>query len=83
SEVSGCDATTLDGFTEAMEDRRAYFRQHGAVSSDHSHRDLGTIILDHDRAASIFDAAVAGRATVEEMALLRRHLFTDQARMAS
>ena len=83
SEVSGCDATTLDGFTEAMEDRRAYFRQHGAVSSDHSHRDLGTIILDHDRAASIFDASVAGRATVEEMALLRRHLFTDQARMAS
>ena len=83
SEVSGYDATTLDGFTAAMETRRAYFKDHGAVSSDHSHRDLGTVILGHDRAATIFADSVAGQATVEEMTLLRRHLFTDQARMAS
>lgn len=83
SEVSGCDATTLDGFTAAMENRRSYFKDHGAVSSDHSHRDLGTVILDHDRAGAIFADAVAGRAEASDLLLLRRHLFTDQARMAS
>lgn len=83
AEVTGIDTTTLSGFTAAMENRRAYFTQHGAVSSDHGHADLGTIILDPAQAEALFARAVAGEASASEATTLRRHLLTDQARMAA
>ena len=76
------DCGTLAGFTAAMEDRRAYFAAHGAVSSDHSHADLETLILEPADAQRLFTAARAGVATPSECDVLRRHLVTDQMRMA-
>jgi len=80
--AAGVDVGTLDGYTQAMVERRRYFKAHGAVSSDHSHADLVTLILDHDEAARLYDRARRGRATADEALALRRHLFTDQARLA-
>ena len=37
---------TIAGYLAALEDRRRYFVAHGAVSADHSHRDLNTQPLD-------------------------------------
>ncbi|AYW78591.1 glucuronate isomerase [Propionibacterium acidifaciens F0233] len=80
--AAGVDVGTLDGYTRAMAERRRYFKEHGAVSSDHSHADLGTLILPADEAARLYDRARRGLATADEALALRRHLFTDQARMA-
>lgn len=81
---SAADIDTGDyaGFVEAMADRRRYFKDHGAVSSDHSHADLGSQRLPDAEATRIYAAALAGTATDAEATALRRHLFNDQARLA-
>ncbi len=81
-EAAGIATSTLAGFTAAMEARRHHFIEHGAVSTDHSHADLGTLILDPAEGERIYARALRREASAEECVALRRHLFTDQARMA-
>src|SRR5699024_10681055 len=73
-EVSGVDTGTYRGYIAALEDRRAHFKAHGAVSSDHSHADAGTWPLEEDAAAAIFASALAGTATPAEATAFRRHM---------
>jgi glucuronate isomerase len=80
--VAGVDATDYSGFTEAMRIRRRYFKDHGAVLSDHSHADVGSERLSDELAASLFAKAMDGRIETDEAVRLRRHLFNDQASMA-
>lgn len=82
AEVSGEDTSTWQGWVAAMENRRAYFKAHGATSTDHSHADARTDVLPLAEAERIYLAARAGTATVEESTALRRHMVTEQARMA-
>jgi glucuronate isomerase len=65
-----------------MEDRRAYFVRHGAVSADHSHEDVGTQPLEPADAQRIYADALAGRADPHEAVALRRHLLLEMARMS-
>ena len=46
AEVSGIDTGDYDGYIAAMENRRQYFKDNGAVSSDHSHFDARTDMLE-------------------------------------
>ncbi|WP_203567248.1 glucuronate isomerase [Aestuariimicrobium ganziense] len=82
-EVSGVDTSSYAGWVEAMENRRAFFKANGAVSTDHSHIDLGTQRLDDAEAARLYEAARAGTIEVEQAHALRRHFVNDMARMAS
>lgn len=82
ADVAGVETSTLAGFTQAMENRRRYFVEHGAVSSDHAHLDPGTAVLSDAEADRIFTAARQGQASEGECTALRRHLLCDQARMA-
>lgn len=82
-EVAGVDTGTLAGWVAAMELRRAYFAAHGAVSSDHGHRDAGMVPLDPPTGERLYAAARAGRATPDEAEQLRRGLLFEMARMAS
>ena len=79
---AGVDTRTYEGFTEAMRRRRAYFRAHGAVLSDHSHADLGSRRLSAQDAERLYASAVRGAISCEDADRLRRHLFNDQARLA-
>ncbi|MFY9263525.1 MAG: glucuronate isomerase [Actinomycetaceae bacterium] len=83
SEASGVDTTTFAGFNEAMENRRAYFKENGAISTDHSHRDPGTARLSDDAAERIYQLALVGKASPEECDALRRSFMYEQVRMAS
>lgn len=79
-EVSGVDTGTWAGWVAAMESRRDAFREHGAVSADHSHPDVGTEPLaDPDR---VYRSAVAGTASAAEAVALRRHMLLEMARMS-
>ncbi|WP_256838977.1 glucuronate isomerase [Ornithinimicrobium faecis] len=83
AEVSGIDTGDYAGWVAAMEDRRAYFREHGAVSTDHSHRDLGTQRLPAAEAETLYAEARAGRISVTDGDRLRRHMVDEMARMAT
>lgn len=82
-EVAGEDTGSYAGYLRALENRRRYFVEHGAVSSDHSHLDVVTLTLEESEASRIYTAALAGTATEEEATALRRHMLVEMARMAT
>src|SRR5699024_5546413 len=82
-EAAGIDTGTYDGCHEAMRARRLYFRDHGAVSSDHAHMDPGTARLSDEDARRLYSAARDGAIGADEAVALRRHLLGDQARLAA
>lgn len=81
-ESAGVDTSTYEGFTEAMRLRRLYFKAHGAVLTDHSHADVATERLDEGVAAEFYARALRSELDHADATRLRRHLFSDQARMA-
>lgn len=83
AEVSGVDTGTYAGWVAAMEDRRAYFKARGAVSTDHSHEDVGTEPLTAAEAERVYAAARAGTVSRTDAVALRRHMLLEQARMAA
>ena len=82
AEVSGLDTGTYEGLIAALENRRRYFKDHGAVSSDHSHFDARTDTLELSVAERIYAAARKGDVSESEATALRRHLVSEMARMA-
>ncbi len=82
-EVADVDTGSYAGYVAALENRRRYFVEHGAVSSDHSHYDAGTEPLDEADAARIYAAALRGEATTAETVSFRRHMMCETARMAT
>ncbi len=82
AEVSGIETGEYDGFVAALADRRRYFVEHGAVSTDHSHADARTDVLSAGDAARLFTLARKQEATDEEATALRRHLVSEMARMS-
>jgi glucuronate isomerase len=80
--AAGTDTGDYDGFVRALEARRRYFVEHGAVSADHSHADVETLTLDLAEARRIYTAARSGTATPAECVALRRHLLVEMARMS-
>ncbi len=83
AEASGEPTDTWAGFRRAMEHRRAFFKGMGAVSTDHSHADLGTQPLSDADASAVYARALRGEASEDECTALRRTMVFDQARMAS
>ena len=81
-EAAGIDTGDYAGFVAALEARRRYFVEHGAVSADHSHLDVRTDPLEPAEAARVYRAALAGEVTGAEATALRRHLLLEMARMS-
>ena len=82
AEVSGVDTGDYNGFVEAMETRRRYFKDQGAVSADHSHFDARTDPLDVRDAERIYSQARQGQVDPEQATRLRRQLISEMARMS-
>ena len=81
--ASGIDTGSYAGYVEALADRRRYFKDHGAVSSDHSHADVVTFTLEDAEAARIYADAIAGRVRPDDATALRRHMLVQMAQMAT
>ena len=81
-ETAGVDTGDYDGYVRALEERRRHFIAHGATSADHSHADVRTDPLEHEQAARIYRAALAGEATGDEAVAFRRHMLLEMARMS-
>ncbi|MDO5720804.1 MAG: glucuronate isomerase [Actinomycetaceae bacterium] len=81
-ELTDTDVSTYAGNLEAMRKRRQYFKDHGAVSSDHSHADARCERLSDEEADRLYKEAWNGIISLEDGAALRRHMLNDQARLA-
>lgn len=81
-EAADQDVSTYAGHVEAMRLRRRFFKDMGAVSSDHSHRDPGTARLTDAEAERLYQLALSGRICPDDADRLRRHMVNDQARLA-
>lgn len=79
---AGLPIAHYDDFAEAMRIRRQYFKQHGAVLSDHSHIDTQTARLQSQEAETLFVRALHHDITAGDASRLRRHMLNDQARLA-
>jgi glucuronate isomerase len=80
--VAGVDIGEYSGYIGALEERRRYFIQHGATSTDHSHLDARAEPLDPADAQRIYYLAMNGRATRKETTAFRRHMILEMARMS-
>ncbi len=80
--LTGCDATTWDGYLEAHRIRRAFFKEHGATSTDHGHPTARTEDLPQAEAAALFDRALQGACSPEEADRFRGQMLTEMARMS-
>ncbi len=81
-EIAGTDATTWDGYLEAHRNRRAYFKEFGATSSDHGHPSARTENLSRADTVALFEKALAGTCTPDEADAFRGQMLTEMARMS-
>jgi glucuronate isomerase len=81
-ELTGCDTATWEGYLEAHRQRREFFKDHGATSSDHGHPTARTENLASAEAAALFARALTGQATPEEADAFRGQMLTEMARMS-
>ncbi len=81
-EITGCDTSTWSGYLDAHRQRRAYFKEFGATSSDHGHFTARTEDLPQDAAAALYGKALQGRCTAAEADAFRGHMLTEMARMS-
>ena len=82
AEVTDVDIVDYASHVDAMRTRRQFFKDNGAVSTDHSHADAGTARLSDAQAEKLFQQAMGGRISPADADALRRHMLNDQARLA-
>ncbi len=81
--ITGEDTTTYKGFIRALEQRRAFFKEMGATSTDQGVLTPFTIELSPEQAAKLFSKAMKGQATAEDARLFTGHMLMEMARMSS
>lgn len=87
AQVAGTSTGTYEGFFEAMKRRRAYFKQAGALLSDHSHASIAMRHLPDEQIRDLFAQAYQASSQGKPVAIsvanpLRAHLLMDQAQLA-
>jgi glucuronate isomerase len=70
------------GYIHALENRRRYFIEHGAVSADHGVRTPATLKLTESEAAQLFELARSGTFTTAERDAFEAHMLYQMGRMS-
>lgn len=81
-EIAGEDVGTWQGYLRAHANRRAWFREAGATSTDHGHRSAATADLSAIDAASLYARVVSGPVSDAEAELFRAQMLTEMARLS-
>lgn len=74
--------TGYRGYLAAIENRRRYFVDHGAVSADHGVRTPATLKLDDADAQKLFEKARSGQASAQDRDVFEAHMMYQMARMS-
>lgn len=81
-EVAGEDISTFDGYLRAHRNRRAFFRDAGATSTDHGHPSAFTADLPRAEAAALYAKIRGGDFEAGDAELFRGQMLTEMARMS-
>ena len=82
-EITGLDTGHWAGYLDAHRQRRAFFKQMGATSTDHGHPSAATADLKAKQAGELFDKVRSGKADADDKALFRAQMLTEMARMSA
>ena len=78
----GFEVDGYRAYIRALEDRRTFFREMGAVSTDHAVLIPYTERLPDAVAGQLFDRALAGNATEDDEYRFQAHMLMEMARMS-
>jgi len=81
-EVSRTEIKSYRRFIEALEHRRACFKEIGATATDHAALTPYTVELSEQEAEAIFQRALKGEATGDDAARFTGHMLIESARMS-
>jgi len=81
-EITGEDITTYAGYLSAHRNRRAYFREAGATSTDHGHPSAFTAKLPQAEIEGLYGRVSNGAVTPAEAELFRGHMLSEMAQMS-
>ena len=83
SQVSGIAVVNYGSFVEALEERRFFFKEMGAVATDHSATTPHTERLSEREAQEIFARALSGTANAKDGVRFTAHVLMEMARMSA
>lgn len=83
SDVSGIDVVDYGSYIEALEQRRAFFKEMGATATDHAALTPYTERLSDNDAAAIFERALRGESGTDDARRFTGHMLMEMARMSS
>lgn len=78
----GYEISSYKKLIEALESRRAFFKSMGATATDHAALTPFTCVLTDAEADSIFQRALAGKASEDDATRFTGHLIVQNARMS-
>ncbi|WP_149194601.1 glucuronate isomerase [Luteimonas suaedae] len=81
-ELTGEDVHDWEGYLRAHRQRRAFFTQMGATSTDHGHPSCATADLAPDEARALFERIVRGRFSAADAETFRGQMLTEMAAMS-
>ena len=82
SELSGEDAFSYAGYLAAHRNRRAFFAEMGATSTDHGHPTAATADLPYAEAEALFARVTGDHVSAADAELFRAHMLTAMAGMS-
>ncbi|ALJ15807.1 glucuronate isomerase [Sphingopyxis macrogoltabida] len=82
SELSGEDAFSYPGYLAAHRNRRAFFAEMGATSTDHGHPTAATADLSDAEAEALFARVTGDHVSAADAELFRAHMLTVMAGMS-
>ncbi len=83
ADAAGSDVVDYASFIRALEQRRAFFKQQGALATDHATLTPYTARLSAVEAEAIFMRALSGAATDDDAARFTGHMLIEFARMSA
>ncbi|EQB16991.1 glucuronate isomerase [Sphingobium lactosutens DS20] len=82
SDLTGEDCFNWQGYLAAHRQRRAFFKDMGATSTDHGHPTPRTADLGADSAKALFGKICSGEFTAQEAEIFRAQMLTEMAAMS-
>ncbi|WP_420346727.1 glucuronate isomerase [Pelagibius sp.] len=82
ADLTSEDCLTWEGYLAALRQRRAFFAEMGATSTDHGHPSAATADLDAGACRDLFAKVLTGEGSAVEHELFRAQMLTEMARMS-
>lgn len=80
--LAGVPGTSWQDYMDAHRNRRAFFKEMGATSTDHGHPTAYTLNLGPAEAQALYDRVMTGKADAQEREDFRGQMLTEMAKLS-